>query len=154
MKTSINTITKGASKLSIRIASAFFIVLFAHSIILVITSKTIKTLNLDTLKITLLESTIITLFIVLAIWVLRTRLDRGKPISIGLNNIPQGFVKFILGYAATHLRLLLFKDQWFYRCFHPAIIAAPVIIRIIDIELHFVAVRISQVDTLTDSMVR
>ena len=52
------------------------------------------------------------------------------------------------------LDVLLFKDQWFYRCFHPAIIAVPVIIRIIDIELHFVAVRISQVDTLTDSMIR
>ena len=54
----------------------------------------------------------------------------------------------------AHGMHILTQIQRFNRCFHPAIIVLPVIIRVIDIELHLVTIRVSQVDTLTDSMVR
>lgn len=107
MKTSINNITKDSSNLIVKIASAFFLTLFAFTFLLAISSKTIKTLNLNAHQISFLESSIITLFIILGIWILRKRLDRGNPLSIGINKFSQGFPKFILGYGLLLIPLII-----------------------------------------------
>ena len=107
MKTNIINTNKESSNLVIKIVSAFIIILVALTLLLAISAKTIKTLNLDGIQISFLESSSITLFIVLGIWLLRKRLDRGSPISIGLNNIPQGLTKFILGFGLLLAPLLI-----------------------------------------------
>lgn len=81
--------------------------LFAATFLLAISAKTLKTLQLDALQISFLESSIITLFILLGIWFLRKRIDRGTPVSIGLNNFYEALIKFILGYGLLLAPLII-----------------------------------------------
>ena len=107
MKTNFINTNKEYSNLAFRIVLAMAIILVALSLLLTISAKTIKRLNLDAIQVSFLESSFITTFIVLGIWLLRKRLDRGSPISIGLNNMPQGLTKFILGFGLLLAPLLI-----------------------------------------------
>lgn len=82
-----------------RITLAFIIVLVAQTLLLAISANTIKTLPLEDLEISFLESSLITLFITLGIVFLRRRLDRGVPISIGLNKFIPAVTRFFIGFG-------------------------------------------------------
>ncbi len=105
MKSILNS--KVSSKLILKIAAAYIITLFAHTFLLAASAKTIKTWNLGEIQTMFLESSIITLFIVLGIWILRKRLDYGNPNSIGLSNFYKASLKFILGYGILLFPLII-----------------------------------------------
>lgn len=107
MQTNNIYINKEIQNIALKVTMAIAIVLVAHSVLLAVSAKTIKKLNLDKLQVTFLESTLITLFIVAGIWFLISRFDKGSTNSIGLNKLPKAIASFSFGVGLLLVPLFL-----------------------------------------------
>ncbi|MDH4058690.1 MAG: CPBP family intramembrane metalloprotease [Cyclobacteriaceae bacterium] len=95
------------SHLNSRLALAVLLCLVALTIPLIISAYVKETIGLERQQQVYLQALMVSCFVVLGIWQMRVRLDRGTPMSIGLGTIKSAILKFAFGFCLLVVPLLI-----------------------------------------------
>lgn len=95
------------TNLPTRVLLAMVLCIVALTLPLFIAAYAQEAWELDKLQHNMLKAFLVTAFVVLGVWYMRVKLDRGQPRSIGLGNVQQAILRFLLGFGLILIPLLL-----------------------------------------------
>lgn len=98
---------KRVEKIVLKVTLAIILMLIAHSLLLALSAKTIKGFNLEQYQISMIESTMVALFIVGGIWYLRRRFNHESENFMGLSKLSNAIAGFFFGLGILLVPLIL-----------------------------------------------
>lgn len=107
MKTDKNKLTSSTLNLNSRIILAMILSLAALLLPLLLTAYADELWGFTPLQRRVLESSLVACAVAIGVWQLRKRLDRGRPVSIGIGSFQQAVLKFLLGFGLLIVPLII-----------------------------------------------
>lgn len=107
MRTDKNKLTSLTLNLNSRIILAMILCLAALLLPLLFTAYADKFWDFNPLQRRILESSLVACAVGVGVWQLRKRLDRGRPVSIGIGGFQQAVLKFLLGFGLLLVPLII-----------------------------------------------